>query len=94
MSDSSIRMYTYIIYKYCYVQAMNACKNECNLVFIVIFSTLLVFAALVPIEQKANAIRPYDSGYNHGCNDGNSGAHSYLDASGGPGAHTDAFMQG
>jgi hypothetical protein len=90
VSDSSIRMHTYIIYKYCHVQTMNVC----NPVFIVIFSTLLVFTALVPIEQKANAIRPYDSGYNHGCNDGNSGAHIYLDASGGPGAHTGAFMQG
>ena len=73
---------------------MNVCKNECILVFIVIFSTLLLFSALVHIEQNANAIRPYDSGYNHGCNDGNIGAHSYLDASGGPGAHTGAFMQG
>jgi hypothetical protein len=33
-------------------------------VFVVISSILLVFAALVPIGQKVNAISPYDSGYN------------------------------
>jgi hypothetical protein len=55
-------------------------------VFVVISSILLVFAALVPIEQKVNAQIPkcpYDSGYNHGCDDGNSGGHNYLDSSGG-----------
>src|SRR5690242_9717424 len=94
MLDSSIKMHTYIIYKYCYIQAMNVCKNGYMHVFIVISSILLVFAALVPIGQKVNAISPYDSGYNHGCDDGNSGGHNYLDSSGGSSAHTGAFMQG
>jgi len=41
---------------------------------------LIAITALSSNGQKAGAISPYDSGYNHGCDDGNSGGHKYLDA--------------
>jgi hypothetical protein len=36
----------------------------------------------------------YNSGYNHGCSDGNQGGHYYLSAKGGAANHTPIFMQG
>jgi hypothetical protein len=60
---------------------------------IAIFSTLLGIASLVSIEQKANSISPYDSGYNHGCSDAHGG--NYINEPGhGPAFHTPDFMRG
>jgi hypothetical protein len=75
-------------------------KNVDFITSTIIFAIIFELVILIPIEQKAaavvpiTAISPYKSGYAQGCPDGQNGNHGYLDTSGGPSAHSNAFMRG
>jgi hypothetical protein len=57
---------------------------------------LFVLISLIPSDPSAYGSSPYDSGYNHGCDDaGLSSSDRYINEPGkGPNFHTDEFMSG
>ena len=64
--------------------------------FFGLFPMLLVVIPTIPSVPLAHGSSPYDSGYNHGCDDaGLSASDRYINEEGkGPSFHTDEFMSG
>src|ERR671930_54403 len=64
----------------------------------VIFLTIIMLFSIIPIpHQSVYAVKEsrYNAGWNHGCDDADSGeGHPYLDEKGGAKSHTKEFMHG
>ncbi len=72
---------------------VNVHKGQCSLAFSMVLITLLVISPYVSV----NAESPYDSGYDHGCDDAriSDSSDRYINqAEKGPSYHTSEFMNG